>query len=35
VVLDKNPHIRTVVNKLNRIENPFRVLDMEIIAGES
>ena len=34
VILDKNPHIRTVVTKLGQIENQFRVFSMHIIAGE-
>ncbi|KXZ45893.1 hypothetical protein GPECTOR_49g477 [Gonium pectorale] len=34
VLLDKNPHLRTVVNKLGSIENEYRVFDMEVIAGE-
>jgi len=34
VILDKNPHIKTVVNKVGAIENEFRVFTMEIIAGE-
>ena len=33
VLLDKNPHLRTVVNKMGQIENEFRVFKMEIIAG--
>ena len=35
VILDKNPHIQTVVNKVGAIENEFRVFNMEIIAGEA
>jgi tRNA (guanine37-N1)-methyltransferase len=34
VILDKNERIRTVVNKVQKIENQFRVLPMEVIAGE-
>ncbi|KAH9951011.1 Met-10+ like-protein-domain-containing protein [Amylocystis lapponica] len=34
VILDKNKHIRTVVNKLDSISNQFRVFDMELLAGE-
>lgn len=34
VLLDKNPHLRTVVNKVGEIENEFRVSDMEVLAGE-
>ena len=35
VLLDKNPRIRTVINKLGTIENEWRVFDMEILAGEA
>ncbi|GFR44333.1 hypothetical protein Agub_g5548 [Astrephomene gubernaculifera] len=34
VLLDKNPHLRTIVNKVGSIENEFRVFAMEVIAGE-
>lgn len=34
VLLDKNSHIRTVVNKVAAIENRFRVFPMEVLAGE-
>ncbi|ODV90377.1 hypothetical protein CANCADRAFT_13050, partial [Tortispora caseinolytica NRRL Y-17796] len=34
IVLDKNPRIRTVVNKTDSIENQFRVFPMEVLAGE-
>lgn len=34
VILDKNPRIRTVVNKLGSIENEWRVFSMEVVAGE-
>ncbi|GJE89666.1 Met-10 like-protein-domain-containing protein [Phanerochaete sordida] len=34
LVLDKVGRVRTVVNKLNTIQNKFRVFDMELIAGE-
>jgi len=37
VILDKNPTVRTVVNKKDTLgdENEFRVLDFELIAGEA
>eukprot|EP00033_Pygsuia_biforma_P005755 GCRY01006365.1.p1 GENE.GCRY01006365.1~~GCRY01006365.1.p1 ORF type:complete len:333 (+),score=51.53 GCRY01006365.1:136-1134(+) len=35
VLLDKNERIRTVVNKIDSIENEFRVFPMEVIAGDS
>jgi len=34
LVLDKNPSISTVVNKVGKIENVYRTYEMEIIAGE-
>eukprot|EP01097_Dermamoeba_algensis_P009614 TRINITY_DN6835_c0_g1_i1.p1 TRINITY_DN6835_c0_g1~~TRINITY_DN6835_c0_g1_i1.p1 ORF type:complete len:351 (+),score=71.84 TRINITY_DN6835_c0_g1_i1:35-1087(+) len=34
VILKKNPTISTVVSKTSNIENEFRVLPMELIAGE-
>lgn len=34
VILDKHAHIKTVVNKTGAIEGEFRVLPMEIIAGD-
>eukprot|EP00742_Colponemidia_sp_Colp-10_P004034 GILJ01004304.1.p1 GENE.GILJ01004304.1~~GILJ01004304.1.p1 ORF type:complete len:487 (+),score=83.35 GILJ01004304.1:91-1461(+) len=34
VIYEKNPHIYTVVNKLNSIHATFRTFDMEVIAGE-
>lgn len=35
VLLDKNPKIKTVINKTGAIENEWRVLPMEVIAGEN
>ena len=32
VILDKNPHIRTVVTKVGTLSNEYRTFDMEIIA---
>lgn len=34
VVLDKNPNIRTVVNKTDNIDHTFRFFSMELLAGE-
>ena len=34
VLLDKNPRLRVVVNKLASIQNEFRVFRMEVIAGK-
>ncbi|KAJ7195552.1 hypothetical protein B0H12DRAFT_1169333 [Mycena haematopus] len=34
IILDKNPQIRTVVNKLNTIHNQFRFFNMELLAGD-
>lgn len=34
VILDKNPTIKTVVDKLDTINNKFRVFDMCVLAGE-
>ena len=33
-VLQKNPKLRTVVNKLGNINAIFRTFDMEVIAGD-
>ena len=33
-ILDKNPHLRTVVTKLGKIEATYRFYDLECIAGE-
>ena len=34
VVLDKNPAIKTVVNKTDNIDHTFRFFSMELLAGE-
>lgn len=34
VIIDKNPSVKTVVNKIGTIENEFRVFQMEVLAGE-
>ncbi len=34
VILDKNPQLKTVVNKIGSIENEYRVFQMECIAGQ-
>lgn len=34
VILDKNPAIKTVVNKVGAIESTFRFFQMELLAGE-
>ena len=33
MLLDKNPHLRTIVNKVGSIENEYRVFAMEVVAG--
>lgn len=35
VILDKNPSIKTVVNKLNTIHAEYRYFEMELLAGEN
>ncbi|KAI0937027.1 hypothetical protein AcW1_001105 [Taiwanofungus camphoratus] len=35
LILEKNPSVRTVVNKADTISNQFRVFKMELLAGES
>ncbi|CAA7264835.1 unnamed protein product [Cyclocybe aegerita] len=34
LIMDKNKRVKTVVNKLNTIDNQFRFFKMELIAGE-
>ncbi|KNC85171.1 hypothetical protein SARC_02628 [Sphaeroforma arctica JP610] len=34
IVIDKNQHIKTVVNKLGNIDTTFRFFQMEVVAGE-
>lgn len=34
MLLDKNTHVKTVVNKVGNINNTFRVFEMELLAGE-
>jgi tRNA (guanine37-N1)-methyltransferase len=34
IIMDKNPGIKTVVNKLDNIDAKFRFFDMEVLAGE-
>jgi len=34
IILDKNPGIKTVVNKLDSIDTKFRFFDMEVLAGD-
>lgn len=34
VILDKNPHISTVVDKLDTIDTKFRVFNMKVLAGK-
>ncbi|ORX49275.1 guanine(37)-N1-methyltransferase, partial [Piromyces finnis] len=33
IILDKNKHIKTVVNKTGKIDNTFRFFEMELLAG--
>jgi tRNA (guanine37-N1)-methyltransferase len=35
VLIDKNPVIKTVVNKTNEIDNTFRNFKIELLAGEN
>ncbi|CAN0457874.1 unnamed protein product, partial [Laminaria digitata] len=34
VIIDKNPRITTVVNKVDTISTQFRTFPMEVVAGE-
>ena len=34
LILDKNPSIRTVVNKVSKIDNVYRTYEMEVLAGK-
>ena len=35
VILDKLPHVKTVVNKLHEIDSVYRNFELEIIAGDT
>lgn len=35
MILDKNPTLRTVVNKVGTIDNEYRVFNMEVLAGDT
>jgi tRNA (guanine37-N1)-methyltransferase len=35
VIIDKNPHIKTVINKVGNIETEFRTFPIELLAGEN
>ena len=35
VLLDKNPSIQTVINKVATVENAFRVMEYEVLAGDA
>eukprot|EP01125_Pyxidicula_operculata_P009781 TRINITY_DN3212_c1_g2_i2.p1 TRINITY_DN3212_c1_g2~~TRINITY_DN3212_c1_g2_i2.p1 ORF type:complete len:384 (+),score=50.23 TRINITY_DN3212_c1_g2_i2:203-1354(+) len=35
VILDKNKHLRTIVNKTGEIDNTFRTFKMDLLAGEN
>lgn len=34
IIMDKNKHIRTVVNKTSELQNEFRTMELELLAGE-
>jgi len=34
VIIEKNPKIKTVVNKVGKIETEFRTFPMQVVAGE-
>lgn len=35
MVIQKNPNLKTVINKVGKIDTVFRTFQMEVIAGEN